>query len=61
MSTYQSFVIKKILFLFLFNYKRIAETILVIAGRVVSEANICCAVWAEVMNWNYIMFRAATK
>jgi len=50
MSTYQSFVIKKILFLFLFNYKRIAETILVIAGRVVSEANICCAVWAEVMN-----------
>lgn len=46
-STYQSFVITKILFLFLFNYERIAETILVVAGRVVGEGNVCCAVWAE--------------
>jgi hypothetical protein len=46
---------------FFFNYERIAETILVIAGRVVSEGNACCALWAEVLSSNTITFRAATK
>jgi hypothetical protein len=35
---------------FFFYYERIAETILVIVGTGVSEGNVCCAVWAEVMN-----------